>query len=197
MRVIGIDPGSRRTGWAVVERATPGFRVVASGVIVTDVADTMPRRLAAIHEGLRATLLLHQPDAAALEEIFAHKSVASALVLGQARGVAMLAVASLPLSTYNANTIKKTVTGNGRAEKAQVTTMVAHHCRVEAPRLADEADAIAIAITHLIFAGVATADRPPNPHAAVLEAAFGSRRKRGRDQWTEIARKALAPSGGK
>jgi len=177
MRVLGIDPGSRRTGWAIVQRAGHRFEVLASGVITTDAEDPMPTRLRAIHEGLREIVHLHRPDAAALEEIFAHKSAASALVLGQARGVAMLAVANLPLHTYNANTIKKTVTGNGAADKAQVGRMVAVLCG-EAARRADEADAIAIAVTH-------------HNHAA-LPASKPARRSRGRDMWTEIARRAGA-----
>jgi crossover junction endodeoxyribonuclease RuvC len=132
----------------------------------------------------------HAPGVAALEEIFAHKSAASALVLGQARGVAMLAVADLPLCTYNASTIKKTVTGNGRADKSQVCNMVSRLLGRNDTLPADEADAVAIAITHLNHARVAAVARAANPHAAVLEAAFGRKRKPSRDVWTAIARQA-------
>ncbi|MBM4389654.1 MAG: crossover junction endodeoxyribonuclease RuvC [Deltaproteobacteria bacterium] len=175
MRVLGIDPGSRRTGWAIVDRQGSRFVVVASGVIQTDPGDPMPTRLREIHERLRGVIVEHAPTAAALEEIFAHKSAASALVLGQARGVAMLAVSSLPLQTYNANTIKKTVTGSGTADKAQVGRMVAVLCGVDA-RVADEADAIAIAVTH-------------HNHGA---SPAPTRRTSRRDMWTEIARRAGA-----
>lgn len=178
-RVIGIDPGSRTTGWGVVERVSGRMVRVASGVVRTRPDDPMPTRLQAIHLGLGAAIREFQPTAAALEEIFAHKSAASALVLGQARGVALLAVAGLPLATYNNATIKKSVTGSGKADKDQVARMVQTLLGLAVEGPADETDALAIALTHLAhgaFPAGAPVKRP--------------RRMSARDQWTAIALRA-------
>ncbi len=178
-RVIGIDPGSRTTGWGVVERAGGRIVRVASGVIRTRPDDPMPTRLQAIHLGLAEAIRTYLPTAAAMEEIFAHKSAASALVLGQARGVALLAVAGLPLGTYNAVTVKNTVAGSGRAEKEQVARMVCTLLGLELSVPLDETDALAIALTHL-------------SHGAMVPTAPVKRPRRmsARDQWTAIALRA-------
>ncbi len=152
-RVFGIDPGSRSTGWAVVERSGGRYRALAAGAIRTHAELPMGQRLLEIHAGLTALLTTWAPSAAALEQIFAYRSATSALVLGQARGVALLAVAEhgVPLYEYNASTIKKSVTGSGRAEKDQMTRMVA--LLLGAPLSPhDAADAAAIAITHYAHA---------------------------------------------
>ncbi len=180
VRVLGIDPGSRTTGWGVVERVGGRLRAVASGVVRSRPDDPMPIRLRTIHEGLSAVVALHRPNEAAMEEIFSHRSAASALVLGQARGVALLAVASLPLHTYNASTIKKTVSGSGKAEKEQVARMVRTLLGLEGEAPADETDALAIALTHLVH----------HRSGAPAVVAPKARRMSARDQWTAIALKA-------
>ncbi len=114
----------------------------------------MASRLLTIHDGLAALLLVHRPDQVAIEAIFRHKSSESALRLGQARGVALLAVGreELPIYEYNAMTVKKTVTGSGRADKDQVRRMVETLVGETVPGPHDAADAVAIAITHLAHA---------------------------------------------
>jgi crossover junction endodeoxyribonuclease RuvC len=182
MRVIGVDPGSRITGWAVVEREGRSTRRIASGVVRTDPTDPMPKRLLAIHSGLAVVIAEHAPDAGAIEEIFAHRSAASALVLGHARGVALLALAGLSVSTYNAASIKKSVTGSGKADKAQIARVVAMTLGLVGRVLPDETDAIAIALTHLAHA----------PLVGLLAAKplRSPRRVSARDTWAQIAQHA-------
>src|SRR5688500_18707715 len=114
MKVLGIDPGTRSTGWGVVTREQGRYRLLAVGAIQTSSSTPMPQRLLAIHQGLAAAILLHEPEVIAIEAIFAHKSAASALVLGQARGVALVAAAASgrPVFEYNAMTIKASVAGS-------------------------------------------------------------------------------------
>jgi crossover junction endodeoxyribonuclease RuvC len=173
MRVLGIDPGSRRTGWGVVTRGVGRYELVASGVIVTDPKAPMPVRLTAIHDALLAVVRAHAPAAVAIEAIFAHRSAASALVLGQARGVALVAAATAgaPIHEYNAMTIKRSVAGSGTADKAAMQRMVGLLLGEEVPGPHDAADAVALAITHhahaLQTAAVGRATRglptPPPP----------------------------------
>jgi crossover junction endodeoxyribonuclease RuvC len=155
MRVLGIDPGSRTTGWGVVVRELGRYRLVAAGAIVTRSDDPMPERLLAIATGLAAVIAAHAPEVVAIEAIFSHKSATSALVLGQARGVALLAAATAgrPVFEYNASTIKSSVAGSGRADKEAVGRMVEVLLggRVEGPH--DAVDAVAIAMTHHAHAG--------------------------------------------
>jgi crossover junction endodeoxyribonuclease RuvC len=150
MKVLGVDPGSRTTGWGVVVREQGRYRLLAAGAIVTDAAEPMPTRLLAIHAGLRAVIATQAPDVLAIEAIFSHKSATSALVLGQARGVALLvgAQSDLPVFEYNASTIKSSVAGSGRADKEAVGRMVEVLLggKVEGPH--DARDAVAIAMTH-------------------------------------------------
>jgi crossover junction endodeoxyribonuclease RuvC len=150
MKVLGIDPGSRSTGWGVVTREQGRYRLLAAGAIHTKSDTPMPQRLLAIHQGLAAVILLHAPDVIAIEAIFAHKSATSALVLGQARGVALVAAAASgrPVFEYNAMTIKSSVAGSGRADKEAVGRMVGVLLGgpVEGPH--DAVDAVAIAMTH-------------------------------------------------
>jgi crossover junction endodeoxyribonuclease RuvC len=150
MRVLGIDPGSRRTGWGVVERDRGRYTLVAAGAVVTDPGASMPERLLHIHRSLAGILSLHAPDAIAVEQIFAHKSAASALVLGQARGVALVAAAASgsPVFEYNASTVKRSVGGAGSADKKAVARMVEMLLGEAVNGPADATDAVALAITH-------------------------------------------------
>ena len=150
MRILGIDPGIRNTGWGVV--TLDGTRLVhlANGVIQPDPKARDATRLATIAKGLAEVIETHRPDGAAIEEIFVARSAASALKLGMARGVAMMqcAHASLDVVEIAAKQVKKSVVGTGRADKAQVTAMVARLLSVQAVN-ADAADALAIAIAAL------------------------------------------------
>lgn len=152
--MLGIDPGSVATGFAVVTRQRGRYRLIAAGALKTRSKDPMPERLLLIHDGLAALLLEHQPDQVAIEAIFRHKSSESALRLGQARGVALLAIgrSGSPMFEYNAMTVKKTVTGSGNADKHQVRRMVEALLGQSVPGPDDAADAVAIAITHLAHA---------------------------------------------
>ena len=154
IRIIGIDPGSAATGWGVIDRAGARLSYVASGVIRARRGATKSARLARIFEELSARIADHRPSEAAVEETFVNASPRDALVLGEARGIAVLAPAQagLPVAEYAANSVKKSVVGKGHAEKQQVAAMV----RVLLPRCdengqglaSDEADALAVAICH-------------------------------------------------
>ncbi|MAN57660.1 MAG: crossover junction endodeoxyribonuclease RuvC [Paracoccus sp. (in: a-proteobacteria)] len=153
MRVLGIDPGLRNTGWGVIVVDGPRLRHVANGVIHSS-ADKSTRDLAArlsvLFRGLCAVIAEHAPDAAAVEQTFVNKDASGTLKLGQARGIALLAPAEagLAVGEYAPNAVKKTVVGVGHAGKEQVQHMV----RVQLPGVAfagpDAADALAIAICH-------------------------------------------------
>lgn len=151
MRVFGIDPGSNATGYAAVERHGARYVLLEAGVIRTSAADPIPERLLKIHDGLLAAMARLQPEQVAIEAIFKYRSNESALRLGQARGVALLAAArrGLTVAEYNPNTVKKTVGGSGRADKSQVARLVARLVGRDDPLPADASDAVAIAITHL------------------------------------------------
>ena len=150
IRIIGIDPGLRHTGWGLVEAQGSRLAYVACGTVHSRNGDDLATRLRALHDGLAAVIAAHVPHEAAVEETFVNRDPQSALKLGQARGIALLvpALAGLPVAEYSANLIKKTVTGTGHAEKAQVALMV----KVLLPRCelpsADATDALAVAITH-------------------------------------------------
>jgi crossover junction endodeoxyribonuclease RuvC len=150
LKVLGVDPGSRSTGWGIVIRDAGRYRLVAAGSIRNGSETEAPERLVAIYEGLKDVIQQYHPDCAAIESIFSHKSSQSALKLGQARGVALLAFAQakLPIHEYNAMIIKSSVAGSGRAEKEQVQRMVKMLIGTEVEGPHDTADAIAIAITH-------------------------------------------------
>lgn len=150
MLVFGIDPGSQRTGYGLVDRERGRYLLRAAGTIRTDTDAPIAERLGTIYDGLCALLAEHKPEVVAIEAIFRHKSSESALRLGQARGVALLAAAKagLQIYEYNAMTVKKTVTGSGRADKDMVTRMVGMLLGAAAPLQADAADAVAIAMTH-------------------------------------------------
>lgn len=151
MRVLGIDCGTERTGFGVIESDGRDHRFVTCGVIRTPARDPLPARLAEIARGLREAIAAHNPDAAAIEEVFASVNAQSSLKLAHVRGVAMLAVeeARLPLGEYSPLAIKTSVVGYGRAEKAQVQKMVCSLLRLDTDiPSADAADALAVAICH-------------------------------------------------
>ena len=150
VRIIGIDPGLRRTGWGVIE--TEGTRLVYIGCGSVEPPDDLPlaSRLLAIHEGLAAVLGDYKPVEAAVEATFVNKDGVATLKLGQARGVAMLAPAMFGISVaeYAPNQVKKTVVGAGHADKNQIRVMLGVLLPKADPKTADAADALAIAITH-------------------------------------------------
>lgn len=157
MRIIGLDPGLRRTGWGVIERREGGRLIhVASGAVATQAGD-LALRLAALAAGLRGVLAGHGPDAAAVEKTFVNRDPAGALKLGHARAMSLLipAEAGVPVAEYAPNEVKKTVVGVGHADKDQVAHMVKILLPGAAPETADAADALAIAICHAQHSGVA------------------------------------------
>jgi crossover junction endodeoxyribonuclease RuvC len=150
VRILGIDPGLRRTGWGVIE--VEGNRLVYIGCGSVEPPDDLPlsSRLLAIHEGLAAVLGDFRPLEAAVEQTFVNKDGVATLKLGQARGVAMLAPAMFGISVaeYAPNQVKKTVVGAGHADKNQIMMMLKVLLPKAEPKSADAADALAIAITH-------------------------------------------------
>ncbi|MDA9436515.1 crossover junction endodeoxyribonuclease RuvC [Bradyrhizobium sp. CCBAU 51627] len=150
IRIIGIDPGLRRTGWGVIEAEGNRLIYVACGSV--EPPDDLPlsSRLLSIHKGLAAVLSSHQPMEAAVEQTFVNKDGVATLKLGQARGVAMLAPAMFGISVaeYAPNQVKKTVVGAGHADKQQIAMMLKILLPKAEPPSADAADALAIAITH-------------------------------------------------
>jgi crossover junction endodeoxyribonuclease RuvC len=150
IRILGIDPGLRRTGWGVVEIDGNNLRYCACGSLATDAAASLAERLLAIHDGLRRVVEAHAPDEAAVEATFVSKDAAATLKLGQARGVAMLvpAIAGLPVAEYAPNLVKKTIVGTGHGEKAQIRMMVGVLLPKADPQTHDAADALAVAVCH-------------------------------------------------
>ena len=150
MRLIGLDPGLRNTGWGIIESSGSRLRYVADGAVHTDSDRPLAERLVQLHEGLSAVIAAYRPVAAAVEETFVNKNPTSTLKLGLARGVALLvpALAGLAVAEYPANLVKKSVVGAGHAGKEQVQAMV----RILLPgcltETADAADALAVAICH-------------------------------------------------
>ncbi|MEL6793260.1 MAG: crossover junction endodeoxyribonuclease RuvC [Pseudomonadota bacterium] len=158
MRVIGLDPGLRRTGWGVIERGEGGRLIhVASGVVATESGDLAPR-LARLASGLREVMNAYAPDVASVEKTFVNRDPAGALKLGHARAISLLipAEAGAPVFEYAPNEVKKTVVGVGHAGKNQVAHMVKILLPGAAPETADAADALAIAICHAQHAGAAS-----------------------------------------
>lgn len=149
MRVIGIDPGLRRTGWGVVDVEGTLIRHVGNGICQSEGA-SLAERLRSLHAALTCVLAHYAPDTAAVEQTFVNKDAAGTLKLGQARGIALLvpAQAGLEVAEYAPNAVKKAVVGVGHAEKAQI----AHMVRLQLPGVAlegpDAADALAIALCH-------------------------------------------------
>lgn len=150
IRILGIDPGLRRTGWGVIEIDGNRLAFVGCGSVEPPDSLSLANRLLAIHGGLAAVLGEFQPAEAAVEQTFVNKDGVATLKLGQARGVAMLAPAMFGISVaeYAPNQVKKTVVGAGHADKAQVLMMLKILLPKAEPKSADAADALAVAITH-------------------------------------------------
>lgn len=157
MRVLGVDPGLTRCGLGVVE-GQPGrqLKMIAVGVVRTPVSDDPQERLLTLQTEIDQWLQEHQPDAVAVERVFAKANIKGIMGTAQASAVPMLAAArlGLPLQLHTPTEVKAAVTGSGRAEKAQVTHMVMRILKLEvAPKPADAADALALAICHIWRAG--------------------------------------------
>jgi crossover junction endodeoxyribonuclease RuvC len=150
IRILGIDPGLRRTGWGMVVIDGNRLSYVACGSLATDDKASLAVRLLAIHDGLRQVVVDHAPDEAAVETTFVNKDAAATLKLGQARGIAMLvpAIAGVPVAEYAPNLVKKTIVGAGHCEKAQIRMMIGVLLPKADPKTHDAADALAIAVTH-------------------------------------------------
>lgn len=150
MRILGLDPGLRHTGWGVLDATGSRLVHVADGAVHSDEARSLAERLVQLHDGLADILERYAPDEAAVEETFVNKNPTSTLKLGLARGVVLLvpARAGLPVAEYGANHIKKSVVGAGHAAKEQVQMMVRRLLPGAAFSSADAADALAVAICH-------------------------------------------------
>ena len=150
IRIIGIDPGLRRTGWGVIDSDGARLVFVACGSVVSDNGESLGARLRQIFDGLQEVLARLSPEEAAIEQTFVNRDGAATLKLGQARGIALVvpALLGLEIAEYAPNTVKKTVVGAGHGDKGQIRAMV--KCLL--PRAVfdstDAADALAIAITH-------------------------------------------------
>ena len=150
MRLLGLDPGLRFTGWGVIEIEGNRLRHVAHGRVAPDQSAPLSERLRLLHDGLIAIVDLYRPDEAAVEETFLNKNAGSSLKLGHARGVVMLvpALRGVPVTEYATKDVKKSLVGNGAADKAQVMLMVTHLLPGCAVDNEDASDALAVAICH-------------------------------------------------
>jgi crossover junction endodeoxyribonuclease RuvC len=149
MRILGVDPGSRITGYGIIEGTANGYRYIASGSIVIKV-DYFPDRLKQIFDGIIQIVELYRPEQMAIEQVFMHKNADSALKLGQARGAAICAVqtAGLPVFEYAARQVKQAIVGRGSAEKTQVQHMVKILLNIQGELQVDAGDALGISICH-------------------------------------------------
>jgi crossover junction endodeoxyribonuclease RuvC len=150
MRVLGLDPGLRVTGWGMIEMVDNRLRYLGDGVVRSDDRLTLAERLAQLHQGVRAVIEQWSPDEAAVEQTFVNKNPESTLKLGQARGVVLLApaLAGLAVGEYTPAQVKQAVVGTGRAQKDQVGMMVRTLLPGCLTTQADAADALGVAICH-------------------------------------------------
>ena len=151
MKILGIDPGTATTGFGVIEKRGPKLTFVDAGVITTSPEHTMPARLSEIYAGLTEIIEHHKPDCMAVEQLFFAANVTTAITVGQARGVVLLAgaEAGLPVGEYTPLQVKQAMTGYGRANKKQIQEMVKMMLGLDGiPKPDDAADGLAIAITH-------------------------------------------------
>ncbi len=161
IRILGIDPGLRNTGWGMIEVLGTRLSFVACGSVHSDGDLHLADRLRQLHEGLTAVVHAQMPHEVAVEETFVNKDARATLKLGQARGIAMLvpSQAGLPVSEYAPNLVKKTIVGAGHAEKDQIHMMVRVLLPRADPRTSDAADALAIALTHAQHRGIKALER--------------------------------------
>lgn len=151
MRILGIDPGTATTGYGIIDVVEGELTLVAYGAIETPAGDPPEQRLQSIFRQANALLAEYRPDRAAVEQLFFGRNITTAIAVGQARGVLLLALAdaAIPMSEYSPPKVKEAVTGYGKADKAQMQLMVRHLLDLqETPRPDDAADALAVAITH-------------------------------------------------
>jgi crossover junction endodeoxyribonuclease RuvC len=151
VRVLGIDPGLGRCGWAVVERASRSTTALGYGTVATR-GEAVAPRLVELARRLRGVIAQYQPDAFAIERLFVNANVRTAMTVGQASGVALLVAAErgLPVAAYTPSQVKRAVTGSGTAPKAQIGYMVRALLKLDTvPAPADTADALAVALCHL------------------------------------------------
>jgi crossover junction endodeoxyribonuclease RuvC len=152
MLVMGIDPGTATTGYGFVRDLDDGPVAVAYGVILTPAGAAMPQRLLTIYRELKQLIAVYHPETGAVEKLFFQRNVSTAMTVGQARGVALLALAEagLPIGEYNPRDVKQAVAGYGAADKPQMQGMVRAILNLpETPKPDDAADALAVAICHL------------------------------------------------
>jgi crossover junction endodeoxyribonuclease RuvC len=149
-RILGIDPGSRITGFGVIDETSSGLRYIASGCIRVT-GETMPGRMKEIFEGVGAVVQEHRPDQLAIEQVFMHKNADSALKLGQARGAAICAAIArgVPVYEYAARQVKLALVGSGGAEKSQVQHMVRILLGLHGEIQTDAGDALGVALCHI------------------------------------------------
>jgi crossover junction endodeoxyribonuclease RuvC len=150
IRILGIDPGLRHTGWGIVEIAGNALSFLGCGSVTTNDRDALATRLLTIHDGLMRILDEFRPDEAAVETTFVNKNAKATLKLGQARGIAMVvpARAGVPVAEYAPNVVKKSIVGAGHGDKTQVRMMIGVLLPKADPGSDDAADALAIAVTH-------------------------------------------------
>jgi crossover junction endodeoxyribonuclease RuvC len=158
LRILGVDPGSIRTGYAIVDFSGQQFQHVHSGFLALGQGAMAPR-LGRIFAELTALIAAHRPEVAAVESIFVHKNVSSAIKLGQARGAAIsaLACADLEVAEYSPATVKQAICGSGRAEKQQINYMVQRLVNLREDLQEDQADALALAVCHAFRQGLSGA----------------------------------------
>ena len=150
IRILGIDPGLRRTGWGMIEILANRLTYIACGSVESDAKMELAARLLEIHDGLTSIVEKFQPDEAAVEATFVNRDAVATLKLGQARGIALLvpARAGLSVAEYAPNLVKKTIVGAGHADKVQIRKMIGVLLPKADPQSDDAADALAIAVTH-------------------------------------------------
>jgi crossover junction endodeoxyribonuclease RuvC len=155
MLILGIDPSLTCTGWGIVSKVGSRLTHIANGQVKTDAKASLPERLVTLDRELKDVILLHRPDAAAVEEVFVNMNPQSTLKLGQARGVCLLAAAraGLPVAEYATRLVKKAIVGTGGADKAQIQMMLGILLPGVKLAGADAADALAVAIAHAHLMG--------------------------------------------